>query len=128
MRSANVVVNDAADEKIYTIRKINKKNHRRAIQQQPPSLFYKNRTDEEMATAILHAKLSKEKHSLAIWKRQKAKERKRRNILRNQAREIRLKNTRMEVENNTDAYAVDRQECDDKFEYEWLQSWLDYYD
>jgi hypothetical protein len=92
MRSTNVVVNDAADEKIYKKHNINKKSQRRA--QQPPSLLYKNKTDEEIAIAIL---LSKEKHSFALWKRQKAKDRKRHNILRNQAR---------------DAYVIDLQECD----------------
>ena len=101
MRSTNVVVNDAADEKIYkkqnirkikNLKKINKKSQRRALP--PPSLLYKNKTDEEIAIAIL---LSKEKHSFALWKRQKAKDRKRRNILRNQARDV---------------YVDDLQECD----------------
>ena len=83
MRSTNVIVNDAADEKIYKKHKINKKSQRRALP--PTALLYKNKTDEEIAIAIL---LSKEKHSFALWKRQKAKERKRRNIWRNEARDV----------------------------------------
>ena len=86
-RRINVVVNDGENYENYK----NKQRSRKAAQQQP---YYKNKTGEELVEALVLAQFVKDKHLLDNWKRQQTNEKKRKNILRNHARDANVKNVK----------------------------------